>query len=118
MSTFELELLANAERPQAPKLNVFDYVTRLVLPGLTLLAVIFKKDIQPPMFWSLLAFMVVSFAAGFYQPIAASVQDLGERRKNPRVAPAAFSKLRGFAPRVYKFIGGFLRSLSFINPRD
>src|SRR5258708_38029451 len=100
MSTFELELLANAERPQAPKLNVFDYVTRLVLPGLTLLTVIFKKDMQPPMFWSLLAFMCVSFAAGVFHPAAAMLHNWRGRRGGRRGAPAAFSKMRGFAHRV------------------
>src|SRR5260221_8798764 len=103
MSTFELELLANAERPQAPKLNVFDYVTRLVLPGLTLLTVIFKKDMQPPMFWSLLAFMCVSFAAGFYHPAAAMLHNWRERREDRRVARAAFPKLRSFAHRFEKY---------------
>src|SRR6266404_3307028 len=119
MSTFELELFANATDHQAqPKLTLFDYVTKLFLPGLSLLAVIFKKDIQPPMFWSLLAFMVASFAAGFYQPIAASVQDWGERRKNRRVARAAFPKLRSFAHRFEKFIGGYCDTLHYIAQSD
>jgi hypothetical protein len=51
------------------------------------------------MFWSLLAFMVVSFAAGFYQPIAASVRNWSERHKDRRVRCAAFPKVRSFAHR-------------------
>jgi hypothetical protein len=119
MSTFELEILANAADRQAqPKLSLFDYVTRLVLPGLSLLAVIFKKDIQPPIFWSLLTFMVISFAAGFYHPIAASIRNWSERGEDRRTARAAFPKLRSFAHRFEKFIGGYSDTLHYIAQCD
>src|SRR5258708_37918757 len=107
MSSFELEVLGNAaDRQEQPKLSLFDYVTKLFLPGLALLALILKKDIQqqPPMFWSLLAFTVVSFAAGFYRPIAAWVQLRRERREDRRVARQAFPELRKFVHRFEEFI--------------
>src|SRR5260370_4507797 len=94
MSTFELEVLANAAgRQEQPKLSLFDYVTKLFLPGLSLLAMILKKDIQPPMFWSLLAFMVVSFAAGVYHPLTPRGRPLRRRRADRRGVCRTFPAL-------------------------
>jgi len=104
MSTFELEVLANADCQAQPKLSLFDYVTRLVLPGLSLLAVILKKDMQPSMSWALLAFMVFSLAVGFYHPAAASLRLWSERREDRRVARKAFPELRKFVHRFEEFI--------------
>src|SRR5712692_4387878 len=120
MSTFELELLANAAagRQAQPKLSLFDYATKLFLPGLSLMAVIFKKDMQPPMFWSLLAFMCVSFAAGFYHPTVAMLHNWRERREDRRVARAAFPKLRSFAHRFEKYVGGSADTIHYITQSD
>jgi hypothetical protein len=119
MSTFELEVLANAaERQAQPKLNLFDYVTKLILPVLSLSVVIFKKDIQPPMFWSLLAVMVVSFAAGFYHPIAVWLQLRRERREDRRVARKAFPELRKFVHRFEEFIGNQANTLHYVAQCD
>lgn len=119
MSTFELEVLANAAgRQEQPKLSLFDYVTKLFLPGLSLLAMILKKDIQPPMFWSLLAFMVVSFAAGFYHPITAWVRLWRERREDRRVARKAFPELRRFVHRFEEFIRNEGSTLHYIAQCD
>src|SRR5260370_38395766 len=119
MSPFELEVRANeAGRQEKPKLSVFDYVTMLFLPVLSLLAMILKNDIQPPMFWSLLAFMVVSFAAGFYHPITAWVRLWRERREDRRVARKAFPELRRFVHRFEEFIRNEGSTLHYIAQCD
>src|SRR5260221_85051 len=118
MSTFELELLAHAADRQAPQLNVFDYVTRLVLPGLALLTVILKKDIPPLAFWALLAFMFVSFAAGFYHPMTAMFRSWHERREDRRVARKALPELRKFVHRFEEFIDSQTSTLHYITVSD
>lgn len=116
MSTLELELMT--ARQEHPKLSVFDYVSRLVLPGLALLTVILKKDIPPRGFWAVLAFMFVSFAAGFYQPIAAVWRYWSERREDRRVARKALPELRKFVHRFEQFIDGQTSTLHYIAQCD
>jgi hypothetical protein len=119
MSTFELELLANQPDRQAqPKLSLFDYATKLFLPTVLVLAAVFTKNLQPPMFWALLVFGFISFSAGFYDPTVAKLRYWRERREDRRVARAAFPKLRSFAHRFEKYVGGSSDTIHYIAQSD
>ena len=115
MSTFELEVLANAAgRQEQPKLTSFDYATRLFLPGLSVIAVILTRNIQPRLSWGLLALAFVSLVVGFNQPIATIFRNWGERREDRRVARKAFPELRKFVHRFEQFIGNQGSTLHYI----
>lgn len=106
MSTFELELLANAPgRQEQPKLTPFDYATKLFLPGLSVIAVILTRNLQPRLSWGLLALAFVSLVVGFVQPIASACRNWAERREDRRIARNAFPELRRFVHRFEEFIG-------------
>ncbi len=105
MSTFELEVLANATaRQEQPKLTPFDYAAKLFLPGLSVIALILTRNIQPRLSWGLLALAFVSLIVGFHQPIATARRNWAERRKDRRVARKAFPELRKFVHRFEEFI--------------
>jgi hypothetical protein len=56
MSTLELELLRASDQP---KTNTFDYVTRLILPVLSLVALIATRNIKPTLSWPLGIFAIL-----------------------------------------------------------
>jgi hypothetical protein len=118
MSTFELELLNAAGQQAPPKLSPFDYATKLLLPTVAVLAAAFTKNLQPPMFWALLVFGFISFSAGFYEPTVAKFRYWRERREDRRVARAAFPKLRSFAHRFEKYVGGSADTIHYIAQSD
>jgi hypothetical protein len=118
MSTFELELLNAAGQQAPPKLSPFDYATKLLLPTVAILVAAFTKNLQPPMFWALLLFGFISFSAGFYDPAVGKLRYWSDRRKDRRVARAAFPKLRSFAHRFEKYVGGSSDTIHYIAQSD
>jgi hypothetical protein len=119
MSTFELELLAGAAARQTEqKLTPFDYATKLLLPGLSLVALIWTRNIQPRLSWGLLALAFVSLIVGFHQPIADAFRNRSQRRGDRRVARNAFPELRKFAHRFEEFIGNQASTLHYIAQCD
>lgn len=116
MSTLELELL-NASQKE-PKLTPFDYATKLFLPGLSVIAVILTRNIQPRVSWGLLALAFVSLIAGFHQPVAAVFRNWAERREDRRVARNAFPQLRKLVHRFEEFIGNQSSTLHYIAQGD
>lgn len=101
MSTLELELLRANEQP---KNSAFDYVTRLILPVLSLVALIATRNIKPALSWPLGIFAIVSFVVGLHQPILGTLHKWSENRKDRRAAREAFPELRKFAHRFESFL--------------
>lgn len=116
MSTLELELLNAGEKQ--PKYSAFDYVTRLTLPGLSLVALIVTRNIQPALSWPLGAFAFASFVVGLHRPIADALRNWAGRREDRRVAREAFPVLRKFAHRFEDFIGSHTLTLHYIAQSD
>lgn len=101
MSTLELELLRANEQP---KNNTFDYVTKLILPAISLAALIATRNIKPALSWPLGIFAIVSFVVGLYQPIVGAFHRWAENRKDRRAAREAFPELRKFVHRFEPFL--------------
>lgn len=101
MSTLELELLRANEQP---KNDAFDYVSRLILPGLSLVALIATRNIKPALSWPLGIFAIVSFVVGLHQPITGAFHRWAENRKDRRTAREAFPELRKFVHRFESFL--------------
>lgn len=91
------------ERP--PKLTTFDVLTRLILPALTLVAVIVAQlQQQRVVLTLLLAFLFLSVAVGFYAHLKAWLRDRVRERQNERLAKAAFPKLKTFSRKFGEFV--------------
>jgi hypothetical protein len=101
MSTLELELLRANEQP---KNGAFDYVTRLILPVLSLAALIATRNIKPALSWPLGIFAIVSFVVGLHQPIMSTLRKWAENRKDRRAAREAFPELRKFVHQFESFL--------------
>ncbi len=101
MSTLELELLRASEQP---KTNTFDYVTRLILPVLSLVALIATRNIKPALSWPLGIFAILSFVVGLHQPVMSTLRRWAESRKDRRAARKAFPELRKFVHRFESFL--------------
>lgn len=102
MKMLELELLNTEEKP--PKYSAFDYVTRLILPVLSLVALIATRNIKPTLSWPLGAFAIVSFVVGLHQPISSTFRKWAEHWKDRRAAREAFPELRRFVHRFEPFL--------------
>ena len=90
------------EPPRKP--TVFDVLTKLVIPGLSLVAVIITALQQQRVFsWVLLGVFLLSLAVGFYPWVRARLnRSVGERR-DERVARKAFAEFRKFVRRFAEF---------------
>ncbi|MGD0325771.1 MAG: hypothetical protein ABSD45_18745 [Terriglobia bacterium] len=109
------DLLDPHEPEKPPKLTIFDYVTKLILPVLALVAVILtRSQKQTALAWGLLGFAFLSLLAAFYPQIASFVKEQARSRRDERIAKRAFPELRKLIYRFGEFVGSNSDTLHYI----
>jgi hypothetical protein len=100
------DLLNQGEPEKPPKPTAFDYLTKLILPVLALVALILtRSEKQTALTWGLLVFAFISLVAGFFPQLAAWAKGKVQHGSDERVARRAFSELRKFIQRFGEFVG-------------
>lgn len=102
-----LEQPAGAGDHGPKKPSSFDFVTKLVLPGLTLAAFILGqiKGNSPHLQWSLLAFTVLLVLFGFFfAPFVARIRTRRERLRDIQATRDALPELRRLADAYAEFV--------------
>jgi hypothetical protein len=99
VTAFELELYSESEKRPEQNRSAFQYVTALVLPSLAVLASIFALNNHSRITILLVVLACVSFAAGLYRPLNASLRRWRTRRAVEAIAKSAFPEMRKFVRR-------------------
>lgn len=90
-------------RPQRP--SPFDFLTKLLIPGLALVALIVAQlQDQRTLSWVLLGFLIAALAIGFYQPLKGRLKFRINRWRDERRARRFFPELRKFSHRFREFV--------------
>ena len=102
---FEQTTGAQDQGPKKP--SSFDFITKLLLPGLTLAAYILGqvKGSPPRLQWTLLAVTVFLVLFGFFfAPLKAKMRERSERTRDIRVTRNALPELRRLADNYAEFV--------------
>jgi hypothetical protein len=90
---------------EPPKPSGFDYLTKLVVPVLALVALILTRSPrQTALTWALLAVAVISLLAGFYSQLFGWIRRRLAAWRDERTARQEFLALRGFVQRFGEFV--------------
>lgn len=103
----DLEQFAGTGDHGQKKPSPFDFVTKLLLPGLTLAAYILGqvKGNPPLLQWSLLAFTIFLVLFGFFfAPFMAKMRSRSERSRDVRATRDALPELRRLADTYAEFV--------------
>jgi len=89
-----------------PKPTAFDIFTKLILPGLSILALILvqKGGASAGMLWGLLALAFLSLGFGFYAPLAQRIRNRRNKAKDEGLARREFDELGTFVREFRGFI--------------
>ena len=102
-----LDQLAGAQNHGPKKPSSFDFVTKLLLPGLTLAAYILGqiKGGPPHLQWALLALAISLVIFGFvWAPFRSKMRERDERARDLRAARDALPELRRLADSYAEFV--------------
>lgn len=94
------------ETHQERKPSAFDFATRLLVPTLTLIALIFTQvnGKQPGLAWSLVGLTLLSLGVGFLPSVKTKMHKWSEQAKDKAVATQAFPEFRKFVNRFHDFV--------------
>lgn len=94
-----------APQPEPPKPSGFDYLTKLIVPVLALVALILTRSPrQSALTWALLAVAVIFLLAGFYSQFFGWVRRRLKTLSDKRTARRAFPELRNYIERFGSFV--------------
>lgn len=100
------DALGPGEPEKPPKPTAFDYLTKLILPVLALVALILtRSEKQTALTWGLLGFAFLSLLAGFYPQLASWVKKQARSDRDERIAKRAFPELKKLIYRFGEFVG-------------
>ncbi len=99
------DLYVDAAQTKRSEQSTFDLLTKLGLPGLSIVALIVAelKD-QRSLMWALLGLTILLVAVGFWHPLKARTQHLISRRSDERRARRAYPRLKRFVQRFNEFV--------------
>jgi hypothetical protein len=94
-----------SERPEPPRLTPFDYLTRLIVPVIALLALIVAQlHDQRAVMWVLIVIASLSLIASFYPLVVEWLNRWLDARRDRRIARREFPRLREFVERFEGFV--------------
>lgn len=92
------------EAQQPASIDLFDIVTRLVLPLALVLVAVAQLDVETVWYWVVLGLAVLSFIVGIYHPTKNSVEKWRARRRDMRRARDAYPEFKRFVIRFGAFV--------------
>lgn len=99
------DLLNQHDPERPPRPTAFDYLTKLVLPVLALVALILtRSQKQTVLTLGLLVFAFISLVAGFYPEFSAWAKEKAQARMDSRTAKRTFPALKKFVARFGEFV--------------
>jgi hypothetical protein len=92
--------------PDDGKRSAFDYATKLLLPALSLIALIFaeRSGKQPKLVWVLAGLTIVFVLVGFSPSLAMRIRGWVERRRDEQAGKRVLPKFRAFVHGFGRFV--------------